>query len=142
MIYDIIIYTIAYDIWFYISHILLHKNNLFKFIHKEHHKTNYKTMIYSDTYVAHILESPFQFVGIFIPIFLMKFHIYNFLYSILFLNIRGMLRHDNRFTWLVGNHHILHHTYPQYNYGEYWLDYIFDTNYKNKDECIKGLIGI
>ncbi len=28
------------------------------------------------------------------------------------------------------------------NYCEYWIEYIFDTNNKNKDECIKGLISI
>ena len=65
----------------------------------------------------------------------------NFVYSIIILNIRGMLRHDYRFIWLVGNHHLLHHKYPQYNYGEYWLDYLFGTNLNN-NECISGLIYI
>jgi sterol desaturase/sphingolipid hydroxylase (fatty acid hydroxylase superfamily) len=43
------------------------------------------------------------------------------------LNIRGMMRHDKRGTWLVGNHHLLHHQYPRYNYGEVWLDYLGGT---------------
>ena len=40
------------------------------------------------------------------------------------------MRHDNRYVWIVGNHHILHHKYADCNYGEYWLDYIFATNCK------------
>jgi sterol desaturase/sphingolipid hydroxylase (fatty acid hydroxylase superfamily) len=50
------------------------------------------------------------------------------------------MRHDERCIWLIGNHHILHHKYPQYNYGEYWLDKLFKTNYPKEDEYIKGLI--
>jgi lathosterol oxidase len=142
MIFDIIIYSLFYDIWFYFSHILLHKNKYLKFIHKDHHRTNYKVIIYSDTYIAHDYESPFQCIGIFIPLFFIKFYILNFICSILYLNIRGMIRHDHRLVWLLGNHHLLHHKYPQYNYGEYWLDYIFNTNYPNKKECINGLICI
>ena len=51
-----------------------------------------------------------------------------------------MLRHDKRFIWLIGNHHILHHKYPRYNFGEYWLDKLFRTNYPNKNEYEYGLI--
>ena len=140
MIYEFLTYLIAFDIWFYISHILLHKFDSLKNIHNEHHKTYYKTMIYSDTYVGHYLESPIQSLGIFVPLFFIKFNIDNFCYTVIFLNIRGMLRHDHRFIWLIGNHHLLHHKYPNYNFGEYWLDYIFNTNYKKNNEYIRGLI--
>jgi sterol desaturase/sphingolipid hydroxylase (fatty acid hydroxylase superfamily) len=51
-----------------------------------------------------------------------------------------MLRHDHRFIWLIGNHHILHHKYNHYNFGEYWLDSLFKTNYPNKTEYVYGLI--
>ena len=141
MSYDLLLYLLTYDIWFYVSHIFLHKNKLVKHIHKIHHSQYYKTMIYTDTYIAHYLETPIQSLGIFIPIFFIVFNLKNFVYSIIILNIRGMLRHDYRFIWLVGNHHLLHHKYPQYNYGEYWLDYLFGTNLNN-NECISGLIYI
>ena len=136
MIYDVIIYTVFYDIWFYFSHILLHKSNTIKYIHKEHHKTHPKNMIYTDTYIAHIYETPIQSIGIFVPLLFMKFYLFRFICTLLFLNIRGTIRHDHRFVWVFGNHHLLHHEYPQYNYGEYWLDYIFGTNYPNKKEFI------
>jgi len=53
-----------------------------------------------------------------------------------------MLRHDNRFIWLIGNHHILHHKHPKYNFGEYWLDKLFQTDYPNLDEYEFGMIYI
>jgi hypothetical protein len=63
-----------------------------------------------------------------------------FLNSLIIVNIRGMLRHDVRYIWLIGNHHILHHKYPQYNFGEYWLDTLFDTRCPIVSEYKKGLI--
>lgn len=51
-----------------------------------------------------------------------------------------MLRHDHRFVWLIGNYHILHHKHNHYNFGEYWLDCLFKTNYPNKKEYVYGLI--
>jgi sterol desaturase/sphingolipid hydroxylase (fatty acid hydroxylase superfamily) len=51
-----------------------------------------------------------------------------------------MLRHDNRFSWLIGNHHLLHHKYVKYNFGEYWIDCLCGTNYPNQNEYIYGKI--
>jgi sterol desaturase/sphingolipid hydroxylase (fatty acid hydroxylase superfamily) len=28
---------------------------------------------------------------------------------------------------LVGDHHLIHHQYPNYNYGEVWLDQLCGT---------------
>lgn len=56
------------------------------------------------------------------------------------LTVRGSLRHDVRFIWLVGNHHILHHKYLKYNYGDYWLDSLLSTDYPFRNECEVGLI--
>ena len=62
------------------------------------------------------------------------------MYSLYFCSIRGFMRHDNRCIWLIGNHHILHHKYPNYNYGEYWIDSICGTLCPYKEEY--GLIYI
>jgi len=142
MIHYILFHIISYDIWFYLSHILLHHNLLYKMIHKEHHKVDYKIMTFTDTYVAHFIETPFQSIGVLFPLLFVKFNIHALLYVIAVINIRSMIRHDNRFTWLIGNHHILHHKYRKYNFGEYWLDKMFKTNYPDDSECIKGLIYI
>ena len=142
MIIHIFFYIVSYDIWFYISHIILHNKYLYKIIHREHHKTDYKIIKYKDTYVGHFIEGPFQGIGVFFPLLFIELNIYIFIYSLLIINIRGMLRHDNRFIWLIGNHHILHHKYPQYNFGEYWLDKLFRTNYPNINEYEFGIIYI
>lgn len=119
---------------------MLHKNSSLKWIHNEHHSTYYKTMIYSDVYVAHYLETPIQTIGIFVPIFFIKFDIYVFFCAMMFLGLRALARHENRLSWLVGNHHVLHHKYPEYNYGEYWLDTLLGTRCPYKDEYIVGWI--
>jgi lathosterol oxidase len=140
MIHAICIYIVSYDIWFYISHIILHKNIFYKLIHKQHHSVDYTNINFKDTYVGHFIEGPFQGLGILFPLLFFEIKFHPFIWALLLINIRGMLRHDNKFIWLIGNHHILHHKYPQYNFGEYWLDKLFCTNYPNEKECKKGMI--
>jgi len=115
---------LTYDIWFYISHILLHHPTLYTY-HKEHHSKLVPTC--TDTYVGHILEGPFQGIGMFVPCIVFNYSYYDIVIILFFLNIRGMLRHDERFIFLIGNHHLLHHKYPKYNYGEYWIDSLCGT---------------
>ena len=136
---SILFFIFSYDVWFYISHIILHNKSLFIKIHKYHHKIEYKKMIFNDSYVAHYLEAPLQGAGIIFPLLFIEFDIYMLLYSMILINIRGMIRHDNRYIWLVGNHHILHHKHLNCNFGEYWLDVIFGTQCRNSDEYIKGI---
>jgi len=134
MILDIIltrclIYIFSYDLWFYISHIILHKKIFYNSIHYIHHITHYKKMTYKDTYKSHYLETIVQSIGIFLPIMFMKFIYLEFIFVLILINIRGMIRHDFNLQWIFGNHHILHHQYGNCNYGEYYLDYIFNTNF-------------
>jgi sterol desaturase/sphingolipid hydroxylase (fatty acid hydroxylase superfamily) len=123
--FNIFLSIIGYDIWFYISHLILH-TEYFYIYHKEHHK-NKTNLVFIDTYVGHVLEGPFQGIGMFIPYLYYKYTIYEFIITLILVNIRGMLRHDHRCVWIIGNHHLLHHKYPNYNYGEYWIDYMCDT---------------
>ena len=51
-----------------------------------------------------------------------------------------MMRHDERCIWLIGNHHLLHHKYSQYNFGEYWLDALCGTKYPNHAEYKHGFL--
>ena len=66
MLYSIF-YILSYDIWFYISHIILHRN--LQKIHKEHHAVDYRVMNFVDTYVSHFIEGPFQGIGVLFPLF-------------------------------------------------------------------------
>ena len=133
-----IIFSIfCYDIWFYISHLILHHEYVYKY-HKTHHKKINPAFI--DTYTGHFLEGPFQSIGLMLCFIFIKFVIIERIIILILINLRGMLRHDERGIYLIGNHHLLHHKYPNYNFGEFWLDYLFGTKYPNNDEYERGII--
>ena len=138
MFLQIMSYVLSYDVWFYLSHRILHHPKWYALVHKEHHSVNYQTMTCWDTYVGHTMEGPFQSMGVLLPLVLFDFHLPSFLVSVTILNTRGMLRHDTRCCWIIGDHHILHHKYPKYNYGEKWLDYLGGTHLP-PDEKTVGL---
>ena len=133
----IIFYVLGYDIWFYISHILLHSRFLWKY-HKVHHEIIYPK--WTDTYTGHILEGPFQSMGFLVPLLFIEFSLIEFVLSYIFVTVRGMMRHDDRTVWLIGNHHLLHHEYVGCNYGEYWLDWLFGTSIKDRNKVRKGIL--
>ena len=124
--FEICWYIVSYDLWFYISHIGLHHMYIYKMIHKHHHSVDYNTMTYKDTYIGHYAESVIQGIGIFVPLLWININ-WSFYIALLLINIRGMMRHDVRCIPWIGNHHILHHKYPKYNFGEFWLDYCCGT---------------
>jgi len=131
MLFEFIYNVLCYDIWFYLSHLVLHTKP-FYFIHKIHHQPNYKTLTYKDTHIAHWFENLIQPLGVFIPITVHGYKnisISTLLVSMCFICVRGMMRHDHRCTWLIGDHHLLHHKNQKYNFGEYWLDFVFNTVY-------------
>ena len=140
ILFHILFHIFCYDIWLYFSHIMLHHKNIY-FIHKIHHRKSYALIKYFDTHDAHIIENIVQPVGLFIP-YILSFNTSPSIVAISFLliSIRGLMRHDDRCSWLIGNHHLLHHKYPAHNFGEYWLDVCFGTIYPNKSEYIYGKI--
>lgn len=52
------------------------------------------------------------------------------------------MRHDHNFIWLIGNHHLLHHKNINYNFGEYWIDYLCNTKYPFEKDYKYGIIYI
>lgn len=132
-------HIISYDIWFYISHILLHITPLWKY-HKTHHLIIHPK--FTDTYTGHIFESIFQSLGFFAPYMYYQLNLPAFIISLLFVNLRGMMRHDSRTVWLIGNHHLLHHEFFNCNYGEYWIDKLFNTLIKSKQHIKKGILYV
>jgi sterol desaturase/sphingolipid hydroxylase (fatty acid hydroxylase superfamily) len=134
----IVVTILSYDIWFYISHVILH-NQLYKY-HKLHHTRPIPT--YVDTYLATTVETVFQGVGILFPLAIYNFKAADFLLALFLINLRGMMAHDPRFAFLVGNHHLLHHKYGNCNYGQYWLDSLCGTRHPNNEEYEFGLIYV
>ena len=126
---EFVLYILYYDFFYYFLHRLLH-TRMFYPLHKIHHKKNIPN--YYDYYNVHILEIPLTSLGLFVAIYLYKLYIYQFISSIIFINMRGIMSHDDRFVFIIGDHHLIHHKYFKCNYGEYWLDYIFGTIHNDK----------
>lgn len=139
MIIVLIYHILSYDVWYYLSHIVLHCPSIY-FIHKIHHMTEYKSLSYLDTNEGHVIEHIVQPLGFFVPCYFYGFIPGPFFVACLIILLRGHMRHDTRCSWLIGNHHILHHKYRRYNYGEYWIDNLCGTCYPCRDEYIYGLI--
>jgi sterol desaturase/sphingolipid hydroxylase (fatty acid hydroxylase superfamily) len=121
----LLLHILGYDIWFYISHILLHQPYLYAKIHKIHHEKKYP--YWQDTYHSHWFEGPFQSLGFLLPFIFFKLSVIELFVAFLFCQARGLMRHDIRLEWLIGNHHLLHHSKTNYNYGEPWIDRLCGT---------------
>ncbi len=124
MFLQFILHIIGYDIWFYISHLLLHTRLLW-WAHKIHHEKVNPT--FADTYHGHWAEGPFQSIGFFLPVAFGLHSVWPALWALVLVNMRGILRHDARAVWLIGNHHLIHHILGTCNFGDYYMDYIFGT---------------
>jgi sterol desaturase/sphingolipid hydroxylase (fatty acid hydroxylase superfamily) len=115
---------LGYDIWFYVSHRILHHRFLYP-IHAIHHEKMNPTFL--DTYHGHWFEMVFQSLGFFTPLLFFDPCWLSFGLALLYVNAKGLLRHDKRGILFVGDHHLIHHQYPTYNYGEIWLDQLCGT---------------
>lgn len=125
---QLLAHILCYDVWFYASHIALHSKLLYGPIHSIHHQK--ENPRWPDTYHGHWFESVFQSVGFIVPFLAYPLLSFDALVALAFVNARGMLRHDPRGIPFVGEYHLLHHRYPSVNYGEPWLDALFNTYYQ------------
>lgn len=135
----LVVSIISYDIWFYISHVILHSRFMYQY-HKLHHTKPVPN--YTDTYLADSVETVFQGVGFMFPAVIYTYGTADIILVLLFLNIRGMMAHDPRFAFLIGNHHLLHHKYGNCNYGQYWLDSLGGTRHPRSEDYIYGWIYV
>lgn len=132
-------HILAYDLWFYVSHRLLH-HPAFYWIHKAHHAHPFPTVW--ETYAGHWFESPFQSAGFFLPWVVWTPAAGPALAVAAVCQLRGLARHDSRTTWLIGNHHLLHHELFNVNFGEYWLDLLCDTLDRAPEKRILGMVRV
>ena len=121
------------DVWYYIIHRAMHTRHLY-FLHKKHHATLPNKITLRDAYKGELVEFPLETAGVIVPLFFKKEADYAiFFVAFIFIVVRNLLQHDKRFAKIVGSHHLLHHTYPNYNFGEPWLDRVFSTTYYKKN---------
>jgi sterol desaturase/sphingolipid hydroxylase (fatty acid hydroxylase superfamily) len=121
-----VLIVLCYDVWFYLSHIMLHTKYMWPY-HQQHHRSKASELTYKEAYNSSFIEMIFQSLGVLVPLFFMTLSFGQCLLALLFLNVRGMLRHEPRAAWLIGDHHLIHHHNPSVNYGEYWLDKLCGT---------------
>jgi sterol desaturase/sphingolipid hydroxylase (fatty acid hydroxylase superfamily) len=133
----VFLHILCYDLWYYLSHIILHNPNVY-FIHKIHHSSRHNLLTYVDTKKGHYIEHVIQPLGIFVPCIFFGLCTNNLAISFSIVVVRNFMKHDHRCSWLIGNHHLLHHKHPKFNFGEYWIDEICSTRYPYKDEYIYG----
>ena len=111
MMLQILFVIFLHDIWFYMSHVILHEPLCYELFHKKHH---------SDNYVSDWVQTLFQGCGFYLASIFVTYH--TMFISFLFITIRRMMQDDPQYTWLVGNHRLLHYQYPNTNFGESWID--------------------
>ena len=90
---------LTYDIWFYISHVMLHSRFLYAY-HSIHHSSNPNKLQLTDTYVGHWFEGPFQLrrnswelcsqgAGMFFPYLFFQYSWVDTFLVLAFLNVRA-----------------------------------------------------
>lgn len=121
------LHILSYDLWFYMTHLMLHTELLY-WIHKRHHEK--ADPMFLDTYHDHILETPIQASGFFIPFMFLEIDPIQSTCALVLINARGMLMHDPRGTFITGDHHLIHHKLSNCNFGQYWIDYLMNTHHK------------
>ena len=83
---SIIFFILSYDIWYYVSHIILHNIYFYKNIHRFHHSINYENINYKDTYIGHFIEGSFQGIGFLFPLFFVFLYNFFFVFEPILLN--------------------------------------------------------
>ncbi len=125
MLTQVMLHVLGYDIWFYVSHRLLHTRT-FWWVHARHHE-KVTGLRWLDAYHGHWLESTVQGAGFFFPALFGYWNWWVALLMAFAINARGLARHDERLAWLIGDYHLQHHRSPKVNYGEPWLDALCGT---------------
>ena len=126
------IVVLAYDVWFYYFHRLLHTSWLYAY-HRKHHE--YKRNVCARaTFHADRLENALSAAGVLVPLVAVPgVELPAVVAGSLLCGIMGIIHHDPHLVtlpglrWVFDEHHIRHHTHPVGNYGRYWIDYLHGT---------------
>lgn len=140
---SLVVLFLVHDLWFYLTHCLLHHKLFFSRFHKIHHQSTNPTPWASLSFhpVEEILSFGFfPLMALFFPI---SFAALTCFYILMFFgNVTGHsgyeLGKSMLFSKWVGSsiNHNLHHTKVNYNFGLYTMiwDHMFGTFYKDLDQ--------
>jgi Delta7-sterol 5-desaturase len=132
-----------HEIYFYVTHLFMHKPSLYKRMHQIHHYSS--TVSPWASFSFHPYETLVH--ALFIPLFVMVVPVHPviiFVYLI-FMTVTAVSNHlgyeiiksKNIRSWFIsGEHHSLHHEKFKYNFGLYFtlLDKIFKTEYAQPEK--------
>ena len=118
----ILLFIVSYDLWNYFVHRLLHTKYLYPY-HKLHHQT--LETKWQDTFRASLLENSVSCIGSIFPIFFIQYTWFDLIIANIVCFVKGVAYHDPRFAF--SDHHLQHHKKGIGNYGEYWIDLVFQT---------------
>ncbi|GBC19700.2 C-5 sterol desaturase [Rhizophagus irregularis DAOM 181602=DAOM 197198] len=111
------------DMCIYWIHRWLHHPLIYKHLHKAHHRWIIPTPFSSHAF--HPLDGYLQSVPYHIFVYLFPLHKFLYISLFIFVNLWTIMIHDGEFlstgTFVNGAaHHVLHHLYFNYNYGQYF----------------------
>jgi methylsterol monooxygenase len=128
--FELLFYSICYEVVFYYGHRLLHHKWIYKYIHKKHHTT------FANIGITALYMHPIDaFVEITMPfavgLYLLDGHLMSALIFIVNGTIISVQSHSGYFSVFFpeNRNHYLHHTKYNYNYGLGLLDWLHGTNY-------------
>lgn len=135
-----------HDIYFYLTHRLLHLRFLFKIVHFKHHRSHPTNAL--STFSFHPIEGIIQILVVPLVAFVIPLHegvLLLFTAFLIFVSVYGHsgyeLRPNKKGLFRIFNtslHHYQHHEFVNYNFGIYlhlWDD-IFGTNYPSYKEDV------
>jgi sterol desaturase/sphingolipid hydroxylase (fatty acid hydroxylase superfamily) len=126
-------HILFYDVYFYHLHRIIHIPHLFLLIHKKHHSVDNDHLTFHDAGIAHWSEQLLENVGVFLPVLVYPWNKetpWILWCSFTFIYLRHLVEHEPQLSAWFGEHHILHHKHPRYNYGAFWIDWLYGTHYK------------
>lgn len=117
--------VVGYDVWFYAVHRALHHPRFYKKYHAQYHRHVQPT--WRDAFDSSFVENALSGLGIFVPLLLPEWSSVGLATAWAYCFVRGLMRHDKRFTWLVGSHHLHHHLNPSVNFSSRYVDKVLGT---------------
>jgi methylsterol monooxygenase len=122
--WEVVLIMAVGELFYYLSHRLLHHKSLYKWIHKKHH--TFKTPVSLASMYSHPLEILFHDVfSLLGPCYILGCNLLTAYFVILYISIDTLIDHTDVDKERV---HYLHHELTNYNFGSMWIsDWLFGT---------------
>jgi lathosterol oxidase len=153
-IFSVVVFIAAHDLYFYITHRLMHHKLLYKHVHRIHHLSTNPTPWAA--FAFHPLEAVVEIGILPVMVLIMPLHPLAIIAWILYMTLMNVIGHSgfemfpkgfttNSLTsWYnTSTHHNMHHKFVLCNYGLYFniWDKLFKTNHAKYHETFEAIAG-